>query len=200
MLNRNCRRSCRMNKKQYDQQEMGSYFPVQYDSNDDEFGGFFDDIKSSVTTTVQKTIDSGEAKLVPYIGEAKVAKLGTMLTKQKESLVTKATDMATAKAMDLVNTKENQDSAISSGVQATAQQISAALIDIKDTYANEGIKGLFNKYPTYFYVTGGLTGLLLLKFIVGKKRTVMVKSANPMKGLSKAQKKKVKTFISNCKA
>lgn len=217
MLNNSCKRSLRLNKKKYDT-EMGSYFPKQYNSDadgfgawtnknefenfysDNEMGSWFEDIKASVDTSIQSTIDKAEAQVTAVAGDKFTQKIGDALEKQKDSLVSKATDIATAKAGQLINTKENQDTAITSGVQAAAAQISQTLIDVKDTFATSGISGLFSKYPIPFYVTGGVTSLVLLRFILGgKKKVYMQKATNPLKGLSKSQKSEVKSFIKSCK-
>jgi hypothetical protein len=170
---------------------IGSTFPTQYSSDEDSFNGevllegfsLFDDLKAKVQTQVQSTIDKAKVQVTSVVGEQYTEKLGDLLEKQKDSLVQKGQDIVLAKAGDMINTKENQDSAITSGVQATAEKISQSLIDVKDTYRTSGITGLFNKYPVPFYVTGGLTALLVARFVLGGKKYVV--RTNPRRKKSK---------------
>lgn len=170
--------------------ELGDTFPTQYTSDDASFSGLFDfqAVINKAKASVQTTIDTTKATVSEQIGTKYTDQLGDMLEKQKDVLVQKGTDIVMAKATDVMNTKENQDAAISGGINAAAQNISNTLINVKDTFRVSGIKGLYTKYPVPFYAIGGLTALLLTRFVLGgKKYTVR---ANPRKKSKKRSKKK----------
>lgn len=162
----------------------------------EEFGFSFNDIVplKSFTDSAQSYLEENvyapvKATATDYLGEKTVAKLGDKIEegvkKQGAQLEQQVKDAATNKlseyAQQYASKKDVQDSAIQTGFQAAADKMSQYAIDVKDTYRAEGVSGLFKKYPVPFYVAGGVTGLLILRFVMGGKKKVYVTAPNPRK-------------------
>ena len=169
--------------------------PVRQMATDNgQMGSIFDDLKekagvdldpgsaieSFAKSTGQKYLPTSIYEKAEQLAESKGQAL---LDKQYAALKTQATEAAMKKAQDLMSQKEYRDKGISSAVQATAEQVSKELIGIKDAWRTGGIMSVFSKYPYIKYSAygmGGLMSILLLKFIIGKKRVKVVQAtANP---------------------
>lgn len=148
-----------------------SLITLQDDNN--TMGGFFDivaDPKSYIQTITQKVEASVKEKAHEYMPDELYEKASLAIKDQGVKLTDKAQTLAMNKISDYTSQKDVQDQAISSGVNAMANQISNTVINAKDIYKTGGISGLFKTYPIPFYVSGGLAGLITLRFVLGRRR------------------------------
>jgi len=137
-------------------------------------------IESWTKSTAQEYLPASIYEKAEQLAETKGQEL---LNKQYEALKQQATEKAMAEAQKMLSQKDVQDKGITSAVNAAAEQVSKNIIGIKDAYRTGGLKAVFAKYPFVKYAMfglGGIAGILLLKFIIGKKRVKVVQAmANP---------------------
>lgn len=134
-----------------------------------------------------------------YIDPNIKAQIDAQLKIEADKAIAQATAAATAAATQLVTAQVNdpakQNTAIASTVQATADQVSKALIDAKEAFRTGGVKALYAKYPIPFYVAGGLVGLIGVKWTlgqVGKGKYKAMAKANPRKKRKSSKRKSKK--------
>lgn len=150
------------------------------------FSDFIDDPKAVLEAEAKKIETAVKTYSQEILPESLHDKASELIKREGDKLVASAQDAAVAKLSEMASDKSVQDKAITGGVDAAAKQVSEALINIKDTYRTGGIGGLFKKYPIPFYIGGGVTGLLVLRFVMGGKKKVYV--ANPRKKKRKSKR------------
>lgn len=167
------------NKTRYYNQEMGGL--------GFSFTDFLDDPKAALSAEVK----SIETKISDYsqdvLGDKLYEKASTLIKVEGDKLVSSAQDAVIAKVGEYTSQKDVQDSAITGGVNAMATQVSQTLINVKDVYRTGGIGGLFKKYPVPFYIGGGVSALILARFVLGGKKKYVV-APNPKKKTRRKKK------------
>lgn len=178
-----------------DLKDFGSLYsaPKKTKYYNQELGFSFSDFLDDPKATLAAEVKSVETKISDYsqdvLGDKLYDKASTLIKVEGDKLVSSAQDALIAEATDLINTKENQDSAITGGVNAAAAKVSDYIIGVKDAYRVGGIKGMFNKYPIPFYIGGGVTALIVARFVLGGRKKVYAK-ANPHNKKTRKLKKK----------
>jgi hypothetical protein len=98
--------------------------------------------------------------------------------KLEQSIKDRGTQFLTQAAGQYAERPEVQDNAATGAIQAGADYLKGATVSMMDSWR----RGTFYKdYQTPILIAGGVAGLLMLRFVIGKKRTVFVKpaKANP---------------------
>jgi len=74
---------------------------------------------------------------------------------------------------------------------AMSNAIGDTAVNINKVFQEQGIGGLFKTYPVPFYMLGGVTTLLTLRFVLGGKKKVYIPrlAANPKRKKRKSKKK-----------
>jgi hypothetical protein len=149
---------------------------------------FIDDPKAALQAEAKKIETTVKTYSQSVLPESLHAKASELIKKEGDKLVASAKDAAVSKLSEMASDKSLQDKAITGGVQAAAEKVSSAIINIKDIYRTNGIKGLFKTYPVPFYIGGGVAGLLVLRFVMGGKKKVYV-APNPTRKKKRKSKK-----------
>ncbi len=153
--------------------------------------GFFEDFLKDI----EKSVDEWSKDVLPPDIKKQI---DSNIKKEADKQVAKVTTVATSEAQKLLAQQaakpENQDKAITSGIQAGAKAVESAALDVADAFRTGGIGEVFKRYPIPFYVTGGLVGLMTIKWGLNQigmgKAKAVLKSANPKKRRYKKTKKK----------
>lgn len=141
----------------------------------------------SVTSQVEQSVSTKAQEILP---ETLYEKASTLVQKQgtrlAEDIEGKATSYIMSKAGEYAGKKENQDTAITSGVNAMANKVSAEMIKLKDAWR----AGTFtSQYKMPLMIGGGIFGLLFFRKaitgLVTKPRTV----SNPKRRKTRKKRK-----------
>lgn len=142
-----------------------------------EMSGLLDilsDPKAYIQTQAQKIeediSDYSKSQLSPEL----YAKASELVKKEGDKLTSQATSMLTDYASQYAAKPEVQNKAITGSIDAFANKAKELSLKVADIYRVEGIGGVYRAYPMPFYITGGVVGLLTLRFILGGRKTVYV--------------------------
>lgn len=161
----------------------------------DMFSDFLKNAEREVNTFAQtleektrETLQNNTSWLPPEMreqAEAAIKQAGGQMTLDLEKkLKAEAQRLLTQKAQSIANDPATQNTAITAGVNASAQQVSGFLISLKDSIMNGTVHKV---HPIATGIAVGLPSLLFLKFMIGKKRTKVVYAKPEPKVKAKAK-------------
>lgn len=150
---------------------------------------------SNPLSSIESAVNELAEEYIPAPIKAQIdSQLKIEADKQIALATQKATTMATQLITNQTSDPEVQNKAITSTVTAAAEQASQAIINAKEAFRTGGIKGLYAKFPIPFYITGGLVGLMTVKWTLGQigKGKVKAVLAQPKAKANPRKKRKSK--------